>query len=116
MYPCLEDGSPNPRPTGTECLVKEGLPHAGEIAYLRSETNVASEMPYFDWATNEQAIYDSIIGTTMGTNPADLVQVKGDDGKNYWQTVDGVTGATLLTYGLFYGTAKDVYESIIAGK
>lgn len=116
MFPCLEDGSLNPRATGTECLVKEGLPHAGEAAYLRSETDASAEMPYFDWATNEAAIRESILGTTMGTDPADLIQEKGADGKNYWKTVDGVTGATLATYGLFYGTAKGIYEGIMAGK
>lgn len=116
MFPCLEDGSPNPRATGTECLVKEGLPHAGEVAYLRSETDVSVEMPYFDWATNEVAIRESILGTTMGTNPSDLTQEKGEDGKNYWKTVDGVTGATLATYGLFYGTAKNIYDSIVGEK
>lgn len=116
MFPCLEDGTPNPRATGTECLVKDGLPHAGEVAYLRSETDVSVELPYFDWATNEAAIYESILGTTMGTDPAELTQVKGENGKNYWKTVDGVTGATLATYGLFYGTAKGVYDGIVTGK
>ena len=116
MFPCLEDGSPNPRATGTECIVKDGLPHAGDVAYLRSETDVSVEMPYFDWAKNEAAIRESILGTTMSTDPANLTQTKGEDGRMYWTIVDGVTGATLMTYGLFYGTAKGIYDGIMAGK
>ena len=116
MYICLEDGSPNPRPTGTECLVKEGLPHAGEVAFLRSESDLSAEKPYFDWDKNYEAIYDSMFGTTMSSRVSDLTQVEGEDGKQYWQTLDGVTGATLVTYGSFYETVKTAYDRIMDEK
>ena len=113
MYICLEDGTPSPRETGAEYLVKEGLDHAGEVSFLKSTTDLEFEKDWFDWDKNLQAVYDSIIGTTMRTNADQLTTTEGEDGKNYWTTLDGVSGATLSTYSILYGTAKTAYNRSI---
>ncbi len=60
---------------------REGLEHAGEVAYLRSQTDLTAEIPYFDFDTNLQAFYDSVLGTKMETEVDQLTTQKGEDGK-----------------------------------
>ncbi|MDO5377886.1 MAG: hypothetical protein Q4G52_06085 [Clostridia bacterium] len=116
MYICLEDGSPNPRATGSEYLVKAGLEHAGEPSLLKSTTDLSFEETWFNWDANLEAVYDSIIGTKMVSEVSDLELQKGEDGKSYWTTLDAVSGATLSTYPLLYETAKNAYNSIMESK
>ncbi len=49
----------------------------------------------------------------MRTNADQLTTTEGEDGKDYWTTLDGVSGATLSTYGILYGTAKTAYNRSI---
>lgn len=109
---CLEDGSANPRATGSEYLMKAGLGHDGEVSFLKSTTDLAFEEPWFNWDRNLQALYDSIIGTKLATPVSELHQQKGEDGRMYWATADAVSGATLSTYSLLYGTAQTAYQRI----